>query len=148
MGHDQRFKEFLHAFLRDFLRLFFPDVETLGVEEYGERGGPAGAGLAALMDRSAIGDIERLRASLMGIVRWTVQSELDEARQFILIDLIQTYFGLTAEQMARYRRLVSRKKYRKVYDVENCAGVIGSGVGISPHAASVPKPVGDRNLFQ
>ena len=68
MGHDQRFKEFLHAFLRDFLRLFFPDVETLGVEEYGERGGPAGAGLATLMDRSAIGDIERLRASLMGIV--------------------------------------------------------------------------------
>ena len=27
MGHDQRFKEFLHAFLRDFLTLFFPDVE-------------------------------------------------------------------------------------------------------------------------
>ena len=27
MGHDQRFKEFLQAFLRDFLQLFFPDVE-------------------------------------------------------------------------------------------------------------------------
>ena len=230
MGHDQRFKEFLHAFLRDFLRLFFPDVEKqldfrslefldpgvftnrpegmpreadvvakletrggdpalvlihvevqlrphrdfgarmheyyslscsryelpvlpfalflrggkkglgtqeyvkkilgrtvtqfrfesvhlarLAVEEYGGRGGPAGAGLAALMDRSAIGDVERLRASLM---RRVVQSEPDEARQFILIDLIQTYFGLTAEQMTRYRRLVSRKEFRKVQDVE------------------------------
>ena len=230
MGHDQRFKEFLHAFLRDFLRLFFPDVEKqldfqslefldpgvftdrpegmpreadvvakletrdgepelvlvhvevqlrphrdfgarmheycsllcsryklpvlpialflrggktglvteeyemkllgrdvtrfryesvhlarLGVEEYGERGGPAGAGLQALMDRSESRDVERIRASLM---RRVVQSELDEGRQFILIDLIQTYFGLTAEQMARYRRLVSRKEYRKVHDVE------------------------------
>ncbi len=172
MGYDQRFKEFLHAFLRDFLRLFFSDVEKqldfrslefldpgvftdrpegmpreadvvakhetrngdpalvlihvavqlrphpdfgarmheyytllcsryklpvlpfalflrggkkglgtqeyvrtllgrnvnqfryesvhlarLGVEEYGGRGGPAGAGLAALMDRSTIGDV-------------------------------------------------------------------------------------------
>ena len=27
MGHDQRFKEFLHAFLRDFLKLFYPRVE-------------------------------------------------------------------------------------------------------------------------
>ena len=27
MGHDQRFKEFLHAFLQDFLKLFYPHVE-------------------------------------------------------------------------------------------------------------------------
>lgn len=27
MGHDQRFKEFLYAFLQDFLKLFYPDVE-------------------------------------------------------------------------------------------------------------------------
>ena len=215
MGHDQRFKEFLHAFLRDFLKLFFPDVENrldfgnvefldtelftdrlegrpreadvvakldtrdggpelvlihvevqlrpgqdfgarmfeyysllwsryklpifpialylrggkqglgteefrvklfgrdvlrfryesihlarLGVEEYGDRGGPAGAGLAALMNRSASRDVEQLRVSLMWRV---VQSEFDEARQLILIDLIQTYFELSGEQMARYR---------------------------------------------
>ncbi len=200
MGHDQRFKEFLHAFLRDFLRLFLPDVENrldfqnvefldtelftdrlegrpreadvvvkldtrdgspelvlihvevqlrpgqdfgarmfeyysllssryklpvfpialyllarLGVEEYGDRGGPAGAGLAALMNRSASRDIEQLRVSLMWRV---VQSELDDARQLILIDLIQTYFGLSGEQMARYQRLVSRKENRKVQEVE------------------------------
>ena len=230
MGHDQRFKEFLHAFLRDFLKLFLPDVENrldfqnvefldtelftdrlegrpreadvvaklhtrdgspelvlihvevqlrpgrdfgarmfeyysllssrdklpvfpialylrggkkglgteeyrvklfgrdvlrfryesihlarLGVKEYGGRGGPAGAGLAALMNRSASRDIEQLRVSLMSRV---VQSELDDARQLILIDLIQTYFGLSSEQMARYQRLVSRKEYRKVQEVE------------------------------
>ena len=230
MGHDQRFKEFLHAFLREFLRLFFPDVENrldfrnvefldtelftdrlegrpreadvvakldtrdgspelvlihvevqlrpgqdfgarmfeyysllssryklpifpialylrggqkglgteeyrvklfgrdvlrfryesihlarLDVEEYGDRGGPAGAGLAALMNRSLSRDIEQLRVSLMWRV---IQSELDDARQLILIDLIQTYFGLSDEQMARYQRLVSRKENRKVQDVE------------------------------
>lgn len=27
MGHDQRFKEFLQLFLRDFLKLFCPEVE-------------------------------------------------------------------------------------------------------------------------
>lgn len=27
MAHDQRFKEFLQAFLRDFLKLFYPEVE-------------------------------------------------------------------------------------------------------------------------
>ena len=27
MGHDQRFKEFLQLFLRDFLKLFYPEVE-------------------------------------------------------------------------------------------------------------------------
>ena len=28
MGHDQRFKEFLQTFLQEFLKLFFPDVES------------------------------------------------------------------------------------------------------------------------
>ena len=81
------------------------------VEEVVQRG----AGLAALMDRSTIGDVERLRASLM---RRVVQGEPDEEREFILIDLIQTYFGFTAQQMTRYRQLVSRKEFRDVQDVE------------------------------
>ena len=102
---------------RDVTRFRYESVHLarLGVEEYGERGGPAGAGLQALMDRSESRDVERIRASLM---RRVVQGERDEARQFILIDLIQTYFGLTAEQMERYQRLVSRKEYGKVQDVE------------------------------
>ena len=28
MAHDQLFKEFLHEFLRDFLKLFYPEVEA------------------------------------------------------------------------------------------------------------------------
>ena len=33
MGHDQRFKEFLHAFLRDFLRLFFSMSRSSSISE-------------------------------------------------------------------------------------------------------------------
>jgi len=39
-------------------------------------------------------------------MRRVVRGELDEEREFILIDLIQTYFGLTTQQMTRYRQLV------------------------------------------
>ena len=233
MGHDQRFKEFLHAFLQDFLKLFYPHVEKrldfygiefldtevftdlhdgsrreadvvaklrthdgkpelvlihievqartepdvkermfeyysllrsryklpifpivvylrrgkeglvveeyhetlfeveilrfrygsvrlarLNAEEYLEGGGPVSAGLAALMNRSArlrSRSLESLRVSMLWKV---VESALDEARQFLLIDLIETYFTLSDEQMERYQRLVSRKEYRKVQDVE------------------------------
>ena len=233
MGHDQRFKEFLHAFLRDFLKLFFPRVEKrldfqstefldtevftelhdgrrreadvvakletrdgnpkrvlihieiqtrpernlnermaeyysllrsryklpifpivvylhggrtgpaieeyreelweteflrfryngvwlarLNAEEYVERDPPAGAALAALMDRSDKSrrrDLASLRVSMLSRV---VESGLDEGRQLLLIDLIETYFPLSAEQMESYQRLVSRKEHRKVQDVE------------------------------
>ena len=236
MGHDQRFKEFLHAFLRDFLKLFYPRVEKrlefeniefldtevftelhdgnrreadvvaklrtgggkpeivlihveiqlrpqrdvnermfeyysllrlryklpifpivvylrrgrkglateeyretlfdteilrfryesvrsarLDAEEYLERGGPVGAALAALMDRSGrMGgsesrNLESLRVSMLWKV---VESALDEAKQVLLIDLIETYFPLSVKQMDRYQRLVSREEYRKVQDVE------------------------------
>ena len=103
-------------FGRDVLRFRYESIHLarLGVEEYGDRGGPAGAGLAALMNRSASRDVEQLRLSLMWRV---VQSELDDARQLILIDLIQTYFGLSGEQMLA-TRLISRKEYRKVQEVE------------------------------
>ncbi len=47
-----------------------------------------------------------------------VESALDEARQFLLIDLIETYFPLSDKQRERYQRLVTRKEYRKVQDVE------------------------------
>ncbi|TDI44015.1 MAG: hypothetical protein E2P02_10320 [Acidobacteria bacterium] len=47
-----------------------------------------------------------------------VESALDETKQLLLIDLIQTYFTLTDEQMERYQRLASRKENRKVQDVD------------------------------
>ena len=79
------------------------------------QGGPVGAALAALMDRSSSGDIEQLRASMMQRV---VTSELDEAQEFLLVNIIETYCELSDEQNERYQRLIARKEYRKVQDVE------------------------------
>ena len=67
------------------------------------------------MDTSRTDEKAELRASLLLQV---VESGLDEARQLLLADLIENYLELTTEEWERYRRLVSRKEYRKVQDVE------------------------------
>ena len=233
MGHDQRFKEFLHAFLRDFLKLFYPRVEKrlefenvefldtevftelhhgsrreadvvaklrtgdgkpelvlihveiqlrpqrdvnermfeyysllrlryklpifpivvylrrgrkglaieefretlfdteilrfryesvqlarLDAEEYLERGGPVGAALAALMDRSDRSSNRNLESPRVSMLRKVVESALDRTNQLLLVDLVETYFPLSAQQRERYQRLVSREENRKVQDVE------------------------------
>ncbi|HXV63135.1 MAG TPA: hypothetical protein VEK15_20720 [Vicinamibacteria bacterium] len=102
---------------REVLRFRYDSIRLarLSMEEYREKGGPAGAALAALMDRASSSAPEALRASLL---RRIARSRLDEARQLLLVDLVETYFQLTAEQKERYRRLVSRKEYRDVQDVE------------------------------
>jgi len=74
-----------------------------------------GAALAALMDRSSSGDIEQLRASM---IQRVVTSKLDEAREFLLVNIIETYCELSDEQNERYLRLLSREEYRKVQDLE------------------------------
>ena len=102
---------------REVLRFRYESVRLarLDVEEYREKGGPAGAALGALMDRTSSREPERLRASLL---RRIAKSRIEEARQFLLVDLVETYFQLSAKQKVRYRRLVSRKEYRKVQDME------------------------------
>jgi hypothetical protein len=107
----------VRLFGRDVLRFRYESVrlERLNAEEYIGRDSPVGAALAALMDRAARDDIVKLRATMMQRV---VTSELDEARQFLLVNIIETYCELSDTQMERYRRLISRKEYRKVQDVE------------------------------
>ena len=104
-------------FGRDVVRFRYESVrlERMNAEEYLRQGGPVGAALAALMDRSSSGDIEQLRASM---IQRVVTSELDEARQFLLVNIIETYCELSDEQNQRYLRLLSREEYRKVQDVE------------------------------
>ena len=107
----------VRLFGRDVLRFRYESVrlERLNAEEYLRQGGPVGAALAALMDRSSSGDIEHLRASMMQQI---VTSELDEAKQFLLVNIIETYFELSDAQSERYRQLIARKEYRKVQDVD------------------------------
>ena len=51
------------------------------------------------------------------MMRRVATSELDEAREFLLVNIIETYCELSDEQK-RYQRLIARKEYRKVQDLE------------------------------
>ena len=93
-------------------------LARLSAEEYLDTGGPVAAGLAALMNRSARSRRRTLEALRLSMLWEVVESALDEARQFLLFDLIETYFPLTDKQRARYQRLVSRKENWKMQEVE------------------------------
>jgi hypothetical protein len=47
-----------------------------------------------------------------------VTSDLDDEAQFLLGNLIETRFPVPEAERDRYTRLVSRKEYRKVQDME------------------------------
>lgn len=46
------------------------------------------------------------------------QSGLDDARKALLVNMIESYFGLTAVETERYRQLDSRKEFQKMEDTE------------------------------
>ncbi len=79
------------------------------------RKGPLGAALAALMQRGGAEEPLRLRAEML---REVAESELDDARKLLLVDVIETYFALSEDERRRFQRLVARKEYRTVQDVE------------------------------
>lgn len=91
------------------------ELARLDVEEYRRGTGAVGAALGALMDTSRTADRAELRASLLLQI---IESELDEARQLLLGNLVENYVELSDEEWEQYRRLVSKKEYRKVQDVE------------------------------
>ncbi|GMR24276.1 MAG: hypothetical protein BMS9Abin37_2798 [Acidobacteriota bacterium] len=102
----------------DILQFQYESVRLarLDAEEYLDKGGPVGAALAALMNRSARSrkrSLESLRISMLWKV---VESALDGTSQVLLIDLVETYFPLSEKQRESYDRLVSRKENRKVQD--------------------------------
>ena len=107
----------IHLFEDEILRFRYRCVELarLDVEEYRRGVGPVGAALGALMDSSRTPERAELRVSLLLQV---IESGLDEARQLLLGNLVENYLELSAEEWERYRRLVARKEYRKVQDVE------------------------------
>ena len=107
----------VHFFGKEIVRFRYQSVALarLDVEEYREGVGPVGAALAALMDTSRTPERAELKASLLLQI---LESGLDEARQLLLGNLIRTYLELSPDESERYRKLVARKEYRKVQDVE------------------------------
>ena len=86
----------------------------LDAREYLQVGHPVAAALAALMKRGS-SEPATLRARMM---REVAEGSLDEAGGFLLVNLIETYFELSAHQSKRYEQLLSRKEFQTVQDVE------------------------------
>jgi hypothetical protein len=103
-------------FESEVLRFQYGSVALARIEgeEYVERG-PLAAGLSAFMRFRRDTDRLELRARLLLRV---VTSDLDDEAQFLLGNLIETRFPVPEAELDRYRRLMSRKEYRKVQDVE------------------------------
>ena len=99
------------------LRFWYHKVALarLDAREYVGRDNPVAAGLAALMNRRKSREPLTLRALMLQVV---AGSELDDARKFLLTNLIETYFELTAEQETHFRRLVSKEDFREVQEME------------------------------
>ena len=101
---------------RELFRFRYASVglARLRAEEYVEMG-PLGATLAALMSRRKDADPVVLEADMQ---RRVAESGLDDARKFLLLDVIETYSKLSEDERARFERLVSRKEYRTVQEVK------------------------------
>ena len=106
-----------HVYDYEIQRFRFQTVQLarLDVEEYRKGVGPVGAALGALMDSSRTRERAELKASLLLQV---IESGFDEARQLLLANLIETYLELSPYERKRYRKVVARKEYRKVQDVD------------------------------
>ena len=104
------------VFGREVLRFCYQSVGLahLDPREYlGES--PLGAALAALMDRGKTRAPLELRVEMSMRVS---QSGLDDARKALLVNVIESYFRLTATETVRYRQLNPRKENRKMEDRE------------------------------
>jgi predicted transposase YdaD len=106
----------LSVFGRELFRFRYASVglARLQAEEYVDTG-PLGVALAALMSRRKGGDPVVFEADME---RRVAESGLDEARKFLLLDVIETYSKLSEDERARLERLISRKEYRTVQEVK------------------------------
>ena len=107
----------VRLFGRERLRFRYESIRLapLDAGEYLGKGNPLGAALAALMDRRKVGEPVGLRALMMQRV---AESDRDDARKFLLLNLIETYFKLTAVQKESFSRLLSKKEFREAREME------------------------------
>jgi len=89
-------------------------LARLSAEEYVGTS-PLGAALSALMRSAKGGDRAGLMASMLERV---AASGVSEALKYLLVNVIKTYFVLSDEDHERYRRLLTRKEFRAVQEVE------------------------------
>jgi len=96
-------------------RYYSVRLAKLPAGEYLRKGTPLGAALAALMDRRESGEPLSLRALMLQRV---AESGRGEAQKFLLLNVIETYYKLSAEQKESFSKLLSKKEYREAREME------------------------------
>jgi len=106
----------LTLFGREIFRFRYAAVglARLNAQEYVETSA-LGVALASLMRREGVLDKVVLRADML---RRVVESGLDDAILYLLVNVIETYFPLAGAELERFEQLVSRKEYRNVQEDE------------------------------
>ena len=59
------------------------------------------------MSRAEAGDPLELRVAML---RQISESSLDDARKFLLVNIVESYFELTDDEASRYQRLLAREQ--------------------------------------
>ncbi len=104
-------------FGREHLRFQYEVVRlaSLDAKEYLGKRNPLAAALAALMERRETEEPLELRASMLKEV---FGSKENKVRKFILLNLIETYFTLSAEEMESFDIVLSKKEFQEVKEME------------------------------
>jgi hypothetical protein len=89
-------------------------LRALKAAEAVQGGDPLACALAALMDRRGADPAALKAESLQGIA----QSEFDEARQWLLVNFVETYLPLETAEEQRYRQLLAEEEYVMAKRVE------------------------------
>ena len=112
---DEQYRETL--FGREFLSFQYQAVALarLQAKKYAGGGNPVAAALAALMDRENVEDRLTLRLLMEHHV---AKGRLGDAGEYLLLDLIRTYFELEPDEEDSFHRLLSRPEYREAYEME------------------------------
>jgi len=94
---------------REVVRFHYDSVSlgSLEAERYVRAGSPVGSALAALMERE-----DRTAPSLRALIlRAIARSGLDEARKFLLLNLVETYFALAPQAAVAFEQLLAQTEY-------------------------------------
>jgi hypothetical protein len=143
VAYDALFKELLRSFFREFMERFFPEeaarldfsqvtfleqemATDLGsghqrtldliarAKEVVREANPLAAALGVLGDRRGA-DPAVLKATSLNRIG---QARLDEARQYLLVNFVETYLPLQVEAEQRYQELLAREEHRMAKQVQ------------------------------
>jgi hypothetical protein len=90
-------------------------LPALDAGQFATMENPLAAALAALMARSAVSDSLILRAVMLKRI---ARSGLDDARKFLLLNLVETYFALAGDEADAFSRLLARAEFREVPEMQ------------------------------